>query len=200
MNEPIAAPSLDDEPSLPDKVVVIHESLSEAKIPHALGGALALAYYAEPRATIDIDLNVFVPVERWRSVVDVLEPLGVTCDGLDESALVRDGQCRLWWGDNAVDLFFSYDAVHEEMRRNFRRVPFADAVVPILAPEHLAVCKAMFDRRKDWLDIEQMMIVTDDLDLPAVESWLAKMVGEEDHRLRQLRELQAALRDDQDER
>jgi hypothetical protein len=200
MNEPVAAPSLDDEPSLPDKVVVIHESLSEAKIPHALGGALALAYYAEPRATIDIDLNIFVPVERWRSVVDVLEPLGVRCDGLDESALVRDGQCRLWWGDNAVDLFFAYDAVHEEMRRNFRRVPFADAVVPILAPEHLAVCKAMFDRRKDWLDIEQMMIVTDDLDLPAVESWLTKMVGEEDHRLRQLRALQAALRDDQDER
>jgi len=200
MNEPIAAPSLDDEPSLPDKVVVIHESLSEAKIPHALGGALALAYYAEPRATIDIDLNVFVPIERWRSVVDVLEPLGVRCDGLDESALVRDGQCRLWWGDNAVDLFFAYDALHEEMRRNFRRVPFADAVVPILAPEHLAVCKAMFDRRKDWLDIEQMMIVTDDLDLPAIESWLTKMVGEGDHRLKQLRDLQAALRGDQAER
>ena len=197
MNEPIAAPSLDDEPSLPDKVVVIHESLNEAKIPHALGGALALAYYAEPRATIDIDLNVFVPVERWRSVVDVLEPLGVRCDDLDEGALVRDGQCRLWWGDNAVDLFFAYDAVHEEMRRNFRRVPFADAVVPILAPEHLAVCKAMFDRRKDWLDIEQMMIVTDDLDLSAVEGWLTKMVGKEDHRLRQLRELQATLRDEE---
>lgn len=196
MNEPVAAPSLDDEPSLPDKVVVIHESLSEAKIPHALGGALALAYYAEPRATIDIDLNVFVPVERWHSVIDVLEPLGVRCDSLDEGALVRDGQCRLWWGDNAVDLFFAYDAVHEEMRRNFRRVPFADAVVPILAPEHLAVCKAMFDRRKDWLDIEQMMIVTDDLDLPAIESWLTKMVGEEDHRLKQLRELKATLRDD----
>ncbi len=195
MNEPVAEPSLDDEPSLPDKVVVIHESLNEAKIPHALGGALALAYYAEPRATIDIDLNVFVPVERWHSVIDVLEPLGVTCDRLDEGALVRDGQCRLWWGDNAVDLFFAYDAVHEEMRRNFRRVPFADAVVPILAPEHLAVCKAMFDRRKDWLDIEQMMIVTDDLDLPAIESWLTKMVGEEDHRLKQLRELKATLRD-----
>ena len=27
------------------------------------------------------------------------------------AALERDGQCRLWWGRNAVDLFFAYDAV-----------------------------------------------------------------------------------------
>ena len=37
-------------------------------------------------------------------------------------------------------------------------MPFADDTVPILAPEHLAVCKAMFDRPKDWMDIEQMLI------------------------------------------
>jgi len=196
MSEAEARPLLDEEPSLPEKVILIHESLGEAKIAHALGGALALAYYAEPRATIDIDVNVFVPTERWRDVVDALEPLGVACDRLDESALLRDGQCRLWWGDNAVDLFFAYDAVHEEMRASFRRVPFADAVVPILAPEHLAVCKAMFDRRKDWLDIEQMMIATDELDLPAIEGWLTRMVGAGDHRLRRLEELQANLRED----
>ena len=47
-------------------------SSATAKIPHAIGGALALAYYAEPRATIDIDLNVFVPPERWEEVVGAL--------------------------------------------------------------------------------------------------------------------------------
>lgn len=197
MNEPKGAtPMLDEAPSLPEKVILIHESLDEAKISHALGGALALAYYAEPRATIDIDVNVFVSTEGWRDVIDALEPLGVACDRLDESALMRDGQCRLWWGDNAVDLFFAYDSVHEEMRRNFRRVPFAGDVVPILAPEHLAVCKAMFDRRKDWIDIEQMMIATDDLDVEAIEGWLTRMVGAGDHRLQRLKKLQASLCDD----
>ncbi|HEY7952208.1 MAG TPA: hypothetical protein VID70_04420 [Solirubrobacteraceae bacterium] len=47
------------EPSLPDKVLAIHRALAQAKVAHAFGGALALAYYAEPRGTIDIDLNVF---------------------------------------------------------------------------------------------------------------------------------------------
>jgi hypothetical protein len=123
--------------------------------------------------------------------VGVLEPLGLTTDDLDSAALERDGQCRLWWGDNAVDLFFAYDPIHDEMRKEARRVPFAGTTVPILAPEHLAVCKAMFDRRKDWLDIEQMLLAADDLDLAAVESWLARMVGRGDPRLERLAELRA---------
>ncbi len=177
----------DEEPSLPEKVIVIHESLVDAKIPYALGGALALAYYADPRATIDIDVNVFVPTERWREVVEALTEIGVGADRLDPSALERDGQCRLWWGDNAVDLFFAYDPIHEEMRGQSRRVPFGGVTVSILSPEHLAVCKAMFDRRKDWIDIEQMLIASDDLDLAEIEKWLVRMAGDSDHRVERLR-------------
>ena len=178
---------------LPDKVLWLHESLDAARIPHALGGALALAYYAEPRVTIDVDLNLFVPVERWRDVVDALTPLGVDAGNLDEQALLRDGQCRLWWGSNPVDLFFAYDEFHDEMRKEVRRVPFAESTVPILAPEHLAVCKAMFDRPKDWIDIEQMLVATQDLDLAAIEGWLERMVGPADQRMKHLAELEDRL-------
>lgn len=178
-----------DEPSLPDKVVAVHEALRLAKIPHAIGGALALAYYAEPRATIDIDLNLFVPTDRWMDVVDALAPLGVDTDRLDSEALLRDGQCRLWWGENAVDLFFAYDEIHEEMRERARRLPFADETLPFLSPEHLAVCKAMFDRPKDWLDIEQMLVANDDLNVFEIEHWLQRMVGPDDLRLKRLKEL-----------
>lgn len=181
------------EPSLPDKVISIHDRLTAAKIHHAIGGALALAYYAEPRATIDIDLNVFVPAERWQEVIDVLTPLGVNAEDLDSEALLRDGQCRLWWGDNPVDLFFSYDPIHDEMRKQTRRVPFADKTLPILAPEHLVVCKAMFDRPKDWLDIEQVLVATEELDVAQIEGWLEKMVGRQDLRMQRLEELKTAL-------
>jgi len=184
---------LSEAPPLPDKVITIHGALRAAKIPHALGGALALAYYATPRATIDIDLNLFVPTARWREVIEALTPLGIATDGLDPAALERDGQCRLWWGDNAVDLFFAYDPIHAAMRKETRKVPFSGVIVPILAPEHLALCKAMIDRRKDWLDIEQMLIATDDLDLDGVEGWLQRMVGQGDERLQRLAELKAQV-------
>jgi len=185
-------PPLEDEPSLPEKVVAIHEAFADAKIPHALGGALALAYYAEPRATIDIDINLFLPADDWQRVIGELDAIGVDSSDLDRDALLRDGQCRLWWGDNAVDLFFSYDPVHEAMSKATRRVPFAGVSVPILSPEHLIVCKAMFDRRKDWLDIEQMLLAADDLDIDEVERWLARMIGSDDPRALRLRELKAS--------
>jgi hypothetical protein len=181
-----------EQPSLPEKVITIHESLRLAKIPHAIGGALALAYYAEPRATIDIDLNLFVPAERWQEIFDALSPLGVDTGAADTEALLRDGQCRLWWGEHAVDLFFAYDPIHEEMRKSARRYPFADQTLPFLSPVHLAVCKAMFDRTKDWLDIEQMLIANEDLEVGEIEQWLERMVGSDDLRLRRLRELKTA--------
>jgi hypothetical protein len=196
MTPPGPPSPLNEAPPLPDKVIAIHEALHAARIPHALGGALALAYYATPRATIDIDLNVFVPAARWREVIDVLAPLGVATENLDPVALERDGQCRLWWGDNAVDLFFAYDPLHDAMRKEARRVQFGGTTVPILAPEHLAVCKAMFDRRKDWLDIEQMLIAADELDMDEVEQWLERMVGAQDPRLERLAELQAMPSDE----
>jgi hypothetical protein len=193
MTVPPQTPFSGEEPSLPDKVLAIDETLDAEKIPHAIGGALALAYYAEPRATIDIDLNVFVPPGDWQKVVEAVKALGVDITNLDSSALVRDGQCRLWWGDNPVDLFFSNAPIHEAMRREMRRMPFAGDTIPILGPEHLAVCKAMFDRPKDWLDIEQMLLATDDLDVSEIEQWLVEMVGEDDRRLQRLREMRAKL-------
>ncbi len=181
------------EPSLPEKVIVLHEALDAAKVPHAIGGALALAYYAEPRATTDIDLNLFVPTERWPEILNLLVSHGVSADDLDTDALERDGQCRLWWGYNPVDLFFAYAPLHESMPKETRRVPFGGETIPILSPEHLAVCKAMFDRPKDWLDIEQMLIATDDLDVAGIEKWLIGMVGESDSRLKRLGELKERL-------
>jgi len=181
------------EPSLPDKVLAIHERLRGARIGHAFGGALALAYYAEPRATIDIDLNVFVAPQRHDAVHAALAPLGVG-DEVDAAALLRDGQCRWWWCRTPVDLFFAYDELHDAMRREARTVPFGDAAIVVLSPEHLTVCKAVFDRPKDWLDVEQVLVCEADLDVAEVERWLTRIVGPADRRLQRFAELAAAAR------
>jgi hypothetical protein len=178
--------------SLPEKVTAIHQSLKATHIPHAIGGALALAYYAEPRTTIDVDINVFVSTGRWPEIRDALAPLGVKV-AADESELQRAGQVRLWWDRNPVDLFFSYDPFHDEMRRRARKVPFGQGTIPILSPEHLAVCKAMFDRPKDWIDIEQILVATSPLNLQEIEIWLERMVGLDDPRMEKLREIKSSL-------
>jgi hypothetical protein len=181
------------EPSLPEKVVAIHDGLRRARIGHAFGGALALAYYAEPRATIDIDLNVFVVPDEHAAVHAALAPLGVVGE-TDDAVLRRDGRCRWWWGRTPVDLFFAYDELHEAMRDAARTVPFGDATIAVLAPEHLTVCKAVFDRPKDWLDIEQILVCEVDLEIAEIERWLTRIAGPADRRTQRFGELAAATR------
>lgn len=176
------------EPSLPEKIVAIHRRLAGAKMGHAFGGALALAYYAEPRATIDIDLNLFVAPSDYPAVESALAELGVG-DGADPQLVQRDGQCRVRWGSTPIDLFFAYDELHEAMRRGIRREPFGETTIPVLAPEHLLVCKAVFNRPKDWLDIEQMLVCVEELDAEEVRRWLERILGADDPRSERFEQL-----------
>lgn len=179
---------------LADKVERVDLALSRAKILHAFGGALALAYYATPRATVDIDVNVFVTTERYESVTSVLGRAGV--DKIPGTAdAVRDGQVRTWWGSTPIDLFFSYDKIHEAMREGVRIVPFGKKTIPILAPEHLLIAKAAFNRAKDWLDIEQVLVAVDDFDVEEVGRWLTYLVGAKDPRLQRFKALAKELRE-----
>jgi hypothetical protein len=175
-------------PSLVEKVIAVDLALSAAGLPHAFGGGLALAYYGEPRVTIDIDVNVFVPIGRWPEVETALEPLPINL-GLDPKELTEERQARLPWDLNPVHLFFSHDDLHTEMPQAVRRVPFAGTEIPIVAPRHLVIRKAMLDRTKDWLDIEAIFVASGPLDLEAIETWVRQLAGANDDRVTKLQEL-----------
>lgn len=169
------------EPGLADKVALVDQALEDAHLPHAFGGALALAYYGEPRTTVDIDVNVFVSPERFDEVREVLAQAGVDRFP-DAETIDREGQGRAFWGSNPVDLFFAYDAVHGAMRRDARTVPFGDRDIPILSVEHLVLSKVVFDRPKDWIDLEQVLAANPGLDVGEIERWLGPLVGIADAR------------------
>jgi hypothetical protein len=177
------------EPTLPEKVVLIDRALSRAKLAHAFGGALALAYYAEPRTTVDVDVNVFVTTEHAAKVARALGRLGVDVAPLERPTTTRDGQVRCRWGRTPIDVFFSYDALHDAMRAGAARVPFGPDRIPILAPEHLVVCKAVFDRPKDWLDIQQVLVTVNGFDAEETRRWIDHLVGQQDPRVRKLERL-----------
>lgn len=136
---------------------LLHRHLDQAGIPHAFGGALALAYCTqEPRATADIDLNVFVAPARARDVFEAL-PAGVTATDEHASRVLRDGQVRLRWEETPVDLFFAYHAFHEDASARVRVVRFAATEIPVLDCGDLVVFKAIFGRPQDWVDIEKVL-------------------------------------------
>jgi pimeloyl-ACP methyl ester carboxylesterase len=176
-------------PSLPEKVLLIQESLSRRRLPHAFGGAIALAYYATPRATIDIDVNVFVPVERADEVLDALVVLCATPLPRSERArLEREEQARVFWDATPIDLFFAYDALHGSCLERRQLMPFGDGdSIHVLSAEDLLVFKAIFDRDKDWRDIEELVYALgDELDAAYARGWLESILGKQDARYRRL--------------
>lgn len=172
--------------TLAERLLAVCAALRTARVPHAFGGAIALAYWTEePRGTRDLDVNVFLPPADAPRVLEVLGALGVAHDAADAAAIARDGQARLWWDDTPVDLFFDYAEVHHAAARHVRTVPFGGARIPVLGPVELAIFKAMFDRTKDWADIEAMLAART-LDPEDVRRGLAPMLPGEDPRFARL--------------
>ena len=167
--------------TLAEQLLAIHHALDEAGLPHAFGGAIALAYWTlEPRGTRDLDVNIFLGLDQAALAAAALPPaVDPGPSGIER--LARDGQVRMWWDDTPVDVFLDYAPIHHQAAQGVRRVPFAGHEIPVLGPVELATFKAMFDRTKDWADIEAML-AAGTLDVNALRAALAPMIDPSDGR------------------
>jgi hypothetical protein len=167
------------------KIVAVHRALDRAGLPHAFGGALALAWCtAQARGTIDIDVNVFVDATESRRVAGAL-PKPIVRSDAQLAALEREGQVRLWWDHTPVDVFLDTTPFHRQVVGRCRREAFGGTEVPFLSCLDIAVFKAFFNRTKDWADLEEMQ-AAGTLDGPAVIAVLVEYLGAEDERIRKL--------------
>ena len=102
----------------------------------------------------------------------------IAATGRDLEQAERDGQVRLRWEQTPIDLFFSVLPFHDEVEKNVRHVSFGDRTIPVLSCTALAVFKAMFDRPRDWVDIEAM-VEARAVDLSEARRWVVEIVGED---------------------
>jgi hypothetical protein len=161
---------------LAERLIAVHESLTSAGFPHAFGGAIALAYCTEePRGTRDLDVNVFAEPSQASEVLAALPP-GVAIAPADVRAAERDGQTRVWWEDTPLDIFLDVHAFHREVAEGVRIVPFAGREIPVLSCTALVVFKALFDRTRDWADIEAIAEVGS-ADLTEAGAWVRRVLG-----------------------
>ena len=165
--------------NLAERLVAIHDSLTAAKVPHAFGGAVALAYCTEePRGTRDIDVNLFVGAATAPGVLAEL-PEGVTIRSVEVHAAERDGQVRVWWDDTPLDLFFAVHEFHRDVAANVRLVPFVGREIPVIDCVAVVVFKALFNRTRDWADIEAVG-EAGTIDREAALGWVERLVGSDD--------------------
>jgi hypothetical protein len=164
---------------LVDKLFAIHGSLEAESLPHAFGGAIALAYCVEePRGTRDLDVNIFAAAADADRVLAAL-PDGVRVSADDVETVRRDGQTRLFWDGTPIDVFLNNLPLHEAVARGVVWVPLQGRQIPVLDCASLVVFKSFFARTKDWADVEAVAMATPE-DIEAAARMLAELVGEQD--------------------
>lgn len=173
------------------RLLAVHDALDDAGLPHAFGGAIALAFHVgEPRATSDIDVNITADPDDPEPTLRAL-PRPVRWSADDASAVQRDGQVRVWWRqdpfDTPLDLFLpQHPRLHELVVRRAERVALLGRTIPILTATDLMIFKVWYDRSKDWVDIEEMLRYAK-ADHREAAAWITELLGPDDHRLGSLR-------------
>jgi len=180
-------------PTIYTRLRAVHSALDAAGFEHAVGGAIALAVHVlEPRFTADIDLNVIADPEDPEPLLAALPP-EITVHPLAARDLRATGQTRLIWPDpdTPVDLFLpQHPTFHRLVTDRAEEVDFLGEGIKVLSATDLMVFKMLFDRAKDWVDIEAMLQAgAGDPDEAA--QWVSEFVGADDHRLARFARLRA---------
>lgn len=161
-----------------DLVVAVHQTLDDAEIRHAFGGALAFGYAATPRGTVDVDVNAFVPPDELPSVASALERLGLVAGEADPLAIagVRFSAADLLY---PVDVFPSLDPRYELIERRVVHMPFGRdrRLLPFLSAEDICVFKLSFGRPKDWVDLAAVAEAKPNIDVDYIEEQVVGLRG-----------------------
>ncbi|MDP9181380.1 MAG: hypothetical protein M3P04_01225, partial [Actinomycetota bacterium] len=104
------------------------------------------------------------------------------------------GQVRLLWphpdGQPPIplDVFFPQHDFHRVIMTRTEQVAMLEATIPIISATDLMVFKMLYDRRKDWADIEEL-VRFGKVDVDEAKRWLTAIVGADDRRHGTLRDL-----------
>ncbi|MDY0002950.1 MAG: hypothetical protein RBU30_16745 [Polyangia bacterium] len=174
-----------DVPSAPEVARRLADALEAAAIPYAVGGAIAYGLHAPPRATNDVDLNVFVPAEDLDPVLDALEAGGARVDREASRRSAEDrGDFRVTVSGMRVDVFVPSIPICHEAAGRTREGTLRGRPIRVLSAEDLAVFKLLFFRGKDLLDVERLVAFQGPaLDTGYIRRWLVDLVGEADERV-----------------
>jgi transcriptional regulator with XRE-family HTH domain len=163
-------------------ILEIDAALKGLGVRHAFGGALALAYYADPRGTVDIDINVGVAFESRMPLLAQLEGIGWQADDEAAQADPAAGTRLHQVGETVViDLFFAFADIHEMILDQAVFKPFIHAgerhELQFLSVDDLVVFKISLGRSRDWADIEAIRDAGTVIDPDYIEAQLVQLNG-----------------------
>jgi len=167
-----------------DAALHLGDHMSAAGVSYAIGGALAYGWWAVPRATMDVDINLFVEDQLLDAALDALSAAGV--EFVRPAARAEHearGMFTAMLGPFRIDVFTPSIPFSMEAARTKVLIHIEGRPLRVLSAEAICVFKMLFFRPKDLADLERLVSLRADLDGAYVRKWLVDMMGEDDVRV-----------------
>ncbi|HUE73522.1 MAG TPA: hypothetical protein VMP01_21780 [Pirellulaceae bacterium] len=158
---------------------------------YALGGAIALGFWANPRGTLDVDFTIFIPVERASECVRLLQQIGCQFSASKALTMLREhGLCHVELDKVPLDVFLPGIDFYDAARPRRRKMLLGSREVMAWDAEPLIVFKMMFFRPQDLVDIAAILSQQGPaLDRAWVRDQLVEIFGQRDLRIARWDEL-----------
>lgn len=137
------------------------QALEPAEFDYAIGGAIALGIWSEPRGTVDVDVTIFASADEPSACLELLREAGV--EFLESEARESIKELGFFSGTLSgvrVGVFLPTIPVYESCRNRRAQVKLLGHRVYVWRPEAVAIFKIMFFRQKDLIDVELMLQVS----------------------------------------
>jgi len=134
------------------------ELLNKNKVEYMIVGAYALALYAKPRNTGDLDIYVNRTNRNASGLMKVLKEFGIEGTEISEKDfLTEDRVVQLGVSPVRIDLITSIDGVEfRDAYPRIEKVRFGSTNANFISREDLIKNKSASNRKKDQADLEEL--------------------------------------------
>ena len=134
------------------------ELLNKHKVKYLIVGAYALALYAKPRNTGDLDIFIGTTENNAALMVKVLREFGFETAEINKNDFLTDGRIiQLGVSPVRIDIMNNIDGVtFDEAYEQVVKVRFGNSLANFISKEHLIKNKLSSNRKKDQADLEDL--------------------------------------------
>lgn len=159
------------------------DTLASSGVRHAVLGGFAVRVWGIPRPTYDLDVAVGVSDTDLLHLLTAFEAAGFEVPdahragfldrvgGMRKCSVQRLDGGHLW----DVDLFVASTPFLRSALRRSRVVTVAGRRAPVLVAEDIVLLKLLAGRRKDLVDVEEILLVAGSLDRARMRRWADRL-------------------------
>lgn len=164
-------------------VLRLVDVIERTGMPYAMMGGLALNAWGIPRATYDLDATLAVEPEEAARALAAIQGKDIEVDQsflngyVDEVAGMKKVAVKLlsagtWF---AVDLFFATTPFMQSAMRRRVALTVRSRPIWIITAADLILFKLIAGRRKDWVDIDNILAVQGVPEREYLETWAERL-------------------------